>query len=125
MPTNCITVVENSDGKTLAVIYNSHNGNPIAHTARLQKVIGNLKVVPGCVPTKDQVSSMGALAEELVTKLSKGEGYMCPRDQTDFKVDYIYTIFLEKTDVLQKRVLCHVEDTTQSLSQSGPLKAIC
>ena len=100
MGTRSLTVLQDHDGKEIAVLYRQMDGYPSGHGAELAKYLKPFTVVNGFGPGAKRgkmANGMPCLAAQLVAKFKQevGHFYLYPARTRDCGEEYVYTVGLK------------------------------
>lgn len=98
MGTRSLTVVLDTDGKEICVLYRQYDGYPTGHGAELKEFLQGFSVVNG-LGTGNPVkiaNGMGCLAAQIIAnfKAEPGGFYLYPSGTRDCGEEYIYTVYI-------------------------------
>ena len=97
MGTRSLTVLQDNDGKEIAVLYRQMDGYPSGHGAELAKYLKPFTVVNGFGSGAKRgkvANGMSCLAAQLVAKFKQEVGgfYLYPAGTRDCGEEYVYTV---------------------------------
>jgi len=100
MGTRSLTVLQDHDGKEIAVLYRQMDGYPSGHGAELAKYLKPFTVVNGFglgAKRGKVANGMPCLAAQLVAKFKQevGHFYLYPARTRDCGEEYVYTVGLK------------------------------
>ena len=95
MGTRCLTIINNNDGREIAVMYRQCDGYPSCHGKELAKYCSDRTIVNGYGSETDHVANgMTCLAAQIVSEFKDAVGgiYLYSSGTRDCWEEYTYTI---------------------------------
>ena len=104
MGTRSLTVLQDNDGREIAVLYRQMDGYPEGHGAELARYLKPFHVVNGfgLGDKKGKAANgMSCLAAQLIAKFKRDIGgfYLHPAGTRDCGEEYVYTVYLQAGEV--------------------------
>jgi hypothetical protein len=96
MGTRALTIIKDTDSKTLVNLYRQFDGYQDYHGSELKHFLSDLTMVNGFSDRNAPIANgMGCLAAQLIAHLKTEVGlhYIHPTYDTENYVDYVYTIY--------------------------------
>lgn len=98
MGTRSLTVVLDTDGKEICVLYRQYDGYPTGHGAELKEFLQGFSIVNGLgVGGPEKIANgMGCLAAQIIANFKAEPGGFCvyPSGTRDCGEEYIYTAYI-------------------------------
>lgn len=96
MGTRSLTILNDDDGKEIAVLYRQFDGYPSGHGLELKNFLSGMTITRGISGNTRNTANGGAcLAAQLVAHFKGdevGQFYLYPADTRDAGEEYIYTV---------------------------------
>lgn len=95
MGTRSLTVLENEDGKEIAVLYRQYDGYLDGHGKKLVEFLQGFDITDGLVTDRTKTANgAGCLAAQVIAHFKKGAGgfYLYPAGTRDVGEDFVYFV---------------------------------